>query len=147
MSDESRNTQTQRNTRRDSRRMPPDHVGVLVGAAGLMVVGWGGLYILVTTQVPGLGPEIWLFFNLLAMAVTGTAIPVVRWLNVRVFSRRYPPPGGVIVRQSVWIGLFVVICAWLQIGRVLSLSVAFFIVLVFAVLEGYLRMREINAER
>jgi hypothetical protein len=127
--------------------MPPDHAGVLLGAVGLMILGWGGLYILVTTQVPGLGPEIWIFFLLLDMAVTGTAIPVVRWLNVRVFSRRDPPPGGVIVRQSVWIGLFVAICAWLQIGRVLTVSVAFFIVLVFAVLEVYLRMREINAEQ
>lgn len=147
MSDESRNTQRQKETIRRPRRMPPDHVGVLVGALGLMIIGWGGLYILITTQRPGLGPEIWLFFNLLAMAVTGTVIPIVRWLNVAVFSRRNPPPGGVIVRQSVWIGLLVVIGAWLQIGRVLSPSVAFFIMLVFVVLEGYLRMREINDER
>ena len=56
-------------------------------------------------------------------------------------------PGGVLVRQSIWIGLFVVMCAWLQMPRVLNLPVAFFLGLVFIVIEVFLRSREIRNER
>lgn len=124
-------------------RMPADHAGVLLGAIGLMVIGWGGLFLLFTTSKPRIGAELWSFFVLLQLAVSGTAIPFVRYLNLRfTLLRDEPPPGGVIVRQSVWIGLYVVICAWLQILRVLSLPVAFFLTLVFIVLEVFLRSRE-----
>lgn len=126
---------------------PPDHIGALLTGVVMMVLGWAGLFWLVTTQEVSLGPEIWLFFLLLHFAVTGTVMPVVRYLNVR-FTRidRPLPPGGVIVRQSVWVGLFVVLCAWMQIPRVLSVPVVFFLLLVFIVLEGFLRIRELNAD-
>ncbi|MEQ8674814.1 MAG: hypothetical protein RLP44_18170 [Aggregatilineales bacterium] len=126
---------------------PSDHIGALLTGVVMMVFGWVGLFWLVTTQRVSLGPEIWLFFLLLHFAVTGTVLPIVRYLNVR-FTRidRPLPPGGVIVRQSVWVGLFVVVCAWMQIPRVLSVPVVFFLLLVFIVLEGFLRLREINAD-
>lgn len=131
----------------NTRNMPPDHVGALITGTVMMVLGWAGLYWLVTTQPVSLGPEIWLFFVLLHIAVTGTVLPIVRYLNVRLTRVDRPvPPGGVIVRQSVWVGLFVVICAWMQIPRVLSVPVVFFLILVFIVLEGFLRLREINAD-
>ena len=57
------------------------------------------------------------------------------------------PPSGVIVRQSIWIGLFFVMCAWLQIPRALSLPLAFFMALIFIVVEIFLRTREIAAFR
>jgi hypothetical protein len=127
--------------------MPPDHVGILIAALVMAVAGLLGLYWLVTTQTVGLGPQIWAFFLFLHLSVTGIALPAVRFINVRLTPLdRDVPPGGVIVRQSVWIGLFVVICAWLQIPRALSLPVAFFVALVFTVLEGFLRMRELNSD-
>ena len=81
---------------------------------------------------------------LLRVAITGTVLPLVRFLNQR-FTRRYddPPPGGVLVRQSVWIGLFVVTCAWLQIPRVLNPPTAFFVALAFIIIEVFLRSREL----
>lgn len=125
--------------------MPSDHAGVLIAALVMIVTGWGGLFWLVTTQTVGLGPQIWAFFVLLHIAVTGTVMPVVRFLNVRLTPLDDElPPGGVIVRQSVWVGLFVVICAWLQIPRVLSLPIIFFLILVFVVLEVFLRTRELR---
>jgi hypothetical protein len=126
-------------------RMPPDHVGVLIAAFFMMIGGWAGLYLLVTNNPPRLGAELWIFFVLLHVAVTGTVLPVVRYFNA-LFARVEIPPGGVIVRQSVWIALFVVVCAWLQILRVLSLPVAFFLALVFIVLEVFLRVRENSDE-
>ena len=127
--------------------MPPDHVGILVAGFFMMIGGWAGLAWLVQTQPVGLGPQIWAFFMLLHIAITGTVLPLVRIVNVR-FTRVDVdlPPGGVIVRQSAWIGLFVVICAWFQIPRALSLPVVFFVGLVFLVLEAFIRSRELNAD-
>lgn len=119
-----------------------------MAALVMMGIGWFGLYRLVTTTLPRIGGELWLFFILLLMAVTGTAIPVVRYINVRFTPLDAEvPPGGVIVRQSVWIGLFVVTCAWLQIPRVLSLPLAVFLLVVLVVVEVFLRSRELAAER
>ena len=114
----------------------------------MMLVGWFGLFQLISTTLPRIGGELWLFFGLLQIAVTGTAIPVVRFVNIRFTSLMDDvPPGGVIVRQSVWIGLFVVTCTWLQIPRALSLPLAIFVALVFIVVEIFLRTRELAAER
>ncbi|MAS32453.1 MAG: hypothetical protein CL610_00515 [Anaerolineaceae bacterium] len=128
-------------------KIPSDHIGVLLAATVMIVGGWGGLYTLVTTTLPRVGQR-WLFFVLLHIAVTGTVLPFVRYLNVRFTPIDVPlPPGGVLVRQSVWVGLFVVTCAWLQIPRVLNPPIAFFIALVFVVIEVFLRSREIAQER
>ncbi len=133
---------------RQSSNMPPDHAGLLIAAVLMMLIGWLGLFQLISTTLPRIGGELWLFFGLLQIAVTGTAIPPIRFLNVRFTSLMDDvPPGGVIVRQSVWIGLFVVTCAWLQIPRALSLPLAVFVALVFIVVEIFLRTRELAAER
>jgi hypothetical protein len=125
-------------------RLPTDHIGVLVAGVLMMVVGWGGLFWLVSTQVPQLG-VVWMFYLFLHLAVTGTVLPVVRYLNMRFTPvTAEPPPGGVIVRQSVWLGLFAIIIAWLQVLRVLSIPTMFFLALVFIVLEVFLRARERN---
>lgn len=129
-------------------RIPPDHVGVLISAVLMIIVGWGGLYWLVSTQIPRIGGQLWVFFVLLHIAVTGIAIPMVRYLNLRLTPITAPlPPGGIIVRQSVWIGLYAVVCAWLQIPRVLTPLVAILLALVFIVIEVFLRMRELPNER
>ena len=128
-------------------KTPPDHIGVLIAAFVMMVGGWVGLYQLVVTTLPRVGAR-WLFFVLLHIAVTGTVLPFVRYLNVRFTPVNAElPPGGVIVRQSVWFGLFAVTCAWLQIPRVLSLPIAFFLALMFVILEVFLRARELSHER
>ncbi len=128
-------------------KIPPDHIGVMIAALVMIVAGWGGLYTLITTTLPRVGQR-WLFFVLLHIAVTGTVLPFVRYLNVRFTPVDAPlPPGGVLVRQSVWIALFIVTCAWLQIPRVLNAPVAFFVALVFIVIEVFLRSREVAQER
>ena len=126
-----------------STNRPPDHTGLLIGALILFLVGWLGLFQLITSTLPRIGGELWLFFLLLQLAVMGTVIPFVRFLNLRFTPiDREVPPSSIILRQSVWIGLFVVTCAWLQIPRALSLPVAFFLAVVFIMLEFFLRSRE-----
>lgn len=127
--------------------MPPDHIGALLAGMTMAIVGWIGLFILISNTVPYLGPELWAFFFLVLIAISGTVLPIVRYVNMRfVRVDSPPPPAGVIVRQSVWIGLFVVISAWLQILRMLSVPIIFFVGLIFIVLEIFLRTRELNAD-
>lgn len=129
-------------------RIPPDHVGMLAASVVMGVLAWLGLFVLIQTQPPRIGGQLWLFFVLLCVAVTCTVLPFVRYVNVRVTPlTRDLPPSGVILRQSVWFGLFVMICAWLQIPRVLSLPMALLLALAFAGVEIFLRVREIPNER
>mgnify|MGYP000608830480 CR=1 FL=1 len=124
-----------------------DHLGMLAGGGVMMILGWGGLYTLVTTQVPLVGQR-WLFMVLLNLAVVGTVLPFVRYINIRLTPpARFIPSIGVIVRQSVWFGLFVVACAWLLMPRVLSAPIMFFLALAFLIVEVFLRSREIPLER
>lgn len=122
--------------------------GVLLASLLLFIVGWGGLAYLVVAARPRIGGEIWLFFILLQIAVTGTAIPIVRLISQRLAPADYPVPlTGVVVRRSVWIGIIVVTCAWLMIPRYLSLPIILIIILLFVVIEVFLRNRELANER
>jgi hypothetical protein len=123
--------------------MTSDHVGLLAGALVLALVGWGGLAVLVQQHYPRIGGELWLFFVLLMIAVCGTVIPFVRYLNVRFTPLDAElPPVGVMVRQAVWVGLFVVTNAWLLIPRLLNVPLVLFIGGLFVVVELFLRSRE-----
>lgn len=113
----------------------------MLAAALMAATGWIGLWLLVTTALPTAFPR-WLFFVFLYLAVTGTVLPFVRFLNVRFSAEDTLPASGVILRQSVWVGLFVVACAWLQIPRVLNPVIAFFLALSLAVVEFFLLMRQ-----
>lgn len=131
----------------DRLKAPADYAGVLAGALLLMAGAWGGLYVLILSRRPFVG-ERWLFFVLLFAAAAASAMPFVRYLNLRFTPiHRTLPPGGVLIRQSVWVGLFIVTCAWLQIPRALTLPTAFFLGVAFLVIEIFLRTREIPGER
>jgi hypothetical protein len=129
---------------------PPDHIGLMTAAAIMIAVGVGGLYWLIfaSGSLPRIGGELWLFFVLLLVASSGLALPLIRFINVRFTPlHREVPPAGVIVRQSVWVGLWVVMCAWLQIPRLLTLPLALFIAGALLVVEIFLRTREMAAEQ
>jgi len=118
------------------------HGPVLAAAALLAGVGWVGLGIIVVTTIPTLFPR-WLFFALGLTAFTGTTVPFVRLLHRRFTPAGVAPtPGHVILRQSLWVGLFGATCAWLQLGRVLSLPVAFLLAVGLIAIEWFLRARD-----
>lgn len=125
---------------------PPEHIGVLWSAVLMTIGGWWGLFTLITTQKPFVGQR-WIFFVLLQVTATGMAMPFLRYLNLRLMREGYVLPGIVIVRQSVWFGLFVVTCAWLQMPRVLNVGIAVVLAVAFIVVEVFLRTREIAHER
>jgi len=106
----------------------------------LCLLGWGGLFYLVFFTVPTVGPR-WLFFFLSVLALTGTVLPVVAFLNLR-FPSSPPPTAGVVLRQAIWVGIYIPTLAWLQISRVLSLALALLLALGFVLIEWLLRLRE-----
>jgi hypothetical protein len=114
----------------------------MTAAAVMATTGWVGLWLLVTIMLPTAFPR-WLFFVFLYLAVTGTVLPFVRFLNAR-FTRSdsSSPSDGIVLRQSIWVGLFVVACAWLQIPRVLNPLIAFFLALSLIAVEVFLHVRE-----
>ena len=117
-----------------------DQNGVLIAAGIMAGGGWALLYQLVTTMNPLAFPR-WLFFILLYIAATGTALPFA-WILNRRFMRAYLVSGGVMLRESMWVGLYTVMAAWLQMTRALNAATGFFVALSMIVIEVFLRLRE-----
>ncbi len=111
--------------------------GLFATALLLLAIGWTGLYFLVATTLPTVGPR-WLFFFLLIIAVTGTALPFV-WLLHKRFG---PAPSAVLLRQALWVALFASLGVWLQINRALTLSLALLLGIGFILVEWFLRLLE-----
>ncbi len=125
-----------------------EYRGVMLASLLMFVVGWGGLIYLIVNTRPRIGGEIWLFFILLQIAMTGSAIPFVRLFCARrTSSPDEQPLTGIVVRRSVWIGIIVVTCAWLMIPRYLTLPIFLIVSLLFVVIEIFLRNRELAHER
>jgi len=106
----------------------------------LIVVGWGGLFYLFQNTLPTVGPR-WLFFFLAVLALTGTILPAVAFLNRR-FPSNPPATTGVIIRQSLWVGIFFPTLAWLQLGRTLTPALALLLAAGLVLIEVLLRLRE-----
>jgi hypothetical protein len=124
------------------RRIKADQRGVMIGSTLMALVGWLGLYLMLFPL--NVAPRVlyrWLFFILFYIAVTGTVLPFIWYLNNR-FSGGRPVLGGTILRQGMWCGLFFITIAWLQMIRALNGALAFFLALAFIVIETYLRYRE-----
>ncbi len=106
----------------------------------LCLVGWGGLMMLIAFTLPTLGPR-WLFFFLLDLALSGTALPVTYFFNRRFLSD--PPVGnGVILREAMWVGVYGSLLAWLQLGRVLNSGQAMVLAVGLVLVETLLRLGE-----
>jgi hypothetical protein len=112
----------------------------LLSTLALLLIGWGGVVALLYYSPPLVWAR-WGFFVLGIMALTGTALPFVY-----VFNRRFPaePPAtpNVIVRQSLWVGIYAATLAWLQLGRLVSLYVILGLAGGLIAIEYFLRLRE-----
>ncbi|HHY88962.1 MAG TPA: hypothetical protein GYA06_08595 [Chloroflexi bacterium] len=113
---------------------------LFTAAVLLAGAGWFGLYYLVTQTLPTLGPR-WLFFFFTTLAVSGTMLPLVYFFNRR-FPSKPPASGAVIIRQSLWFGVYANLLIWLQLGGVLNLMLIVFIAAGLVMIEFFLRLRE-----
>ena len=106
----------------------------------LLVVGWGGLFVLLSATEPTLLPR-WLFFFLVVVAFTGLGLPVVSFLNNR-FPSDPPAPTRVILREALWVGAYFSTLAWFRYGQILNGPLAVIVAIAFLGIEVFLRLRE-----
>ena len=106
----------------------------------LTLIGWVGIWIVISGTLPTLGPR-WLFFFLGVIALTGPALPIIYYLNQR-FPSNPQVDGMVIVRQALWVGVLGSTLTWLQLGRVLTPALALILAGVFVLIEFLLRLFE-----
>lgn len=106
----------------------------------LCLIGWVGLVTLVILSLPTLGPR-WLFFFFLTVALSGTALPVMYFINRR-FPSIPPVENGVVLREAMWVGVYGSLLAWLQLGRVLNSGQAVVLAVGLVLIETLLRMSE-----
>jgi hypothetical protein len=106
----------------------------------LLVLGWGGLFVLVNMTEPTLGPR-WFFYFFIVLAITGLALPAVVYLHTR-FPAEPPPEQKVIVRQALWVGVYTALMIWMSFGQVVSAGLALIFLVGFVIVEILLRLRE-----
>ncbi len=119
---------------------PPPIRTFAPAALVLMLLGWAGLYAILMYTSPNGGTR-WAFFFTSMLALTGTFLPVMAYLNQRFPSVPAPTP-AVIVRQALWVGIYIPTLLWLQIGRVLTPSLAMLLLAGLILIEWLLRLRE-----
>lgn len=120
--------------------MKPTFRPYLTPTLTMFFIGWVGLYVLVSFTLPTLGPR-WAFFFLAVFALTGTALPIIYFINRR-FNMKNFPPANVITRQAIWIGVYGAILAWMQLGRVATPNLAAGLAFGFVFIEVLIRVRE-----
>ena len=117
----------------------------MIAAAILTLIGWSGLYLLLTQTLPTLGPR-WLFFFLLTLALTGSSLPFV-WLLQRRFGRQVPASSSVLLREALMVGLFGAVCLWLRVNRSLTVALAVLLAVGLLAIEWILLALERTAWR
>lgn len=118
----------------------PSFWSILWISLSLGLIGWGGLVFLVNLTVPTLAPR-WLFFFLLTLALSGTALPVTYFLNRR-FQTDPPIESSVIVREAMLVGVYGSLLAWLQMGGVLTSGLVIVLAVGILFIELLLRLSE-----
>ena len=124
----------------DKPQIVPTVRSFLPATALLMLIGWGGLYYIFTQTSPTGGTR-WMMFFSAVLAITGTILPAVAFLNIR-FPSTPPASTFIILRQALWLGIYFPTLAWLQIGRVLTPAIALLLGVGFVLVEWLLRLRE-----
>ena len=123
----------------DPKLSPPVKTFVPV-AVILMAIGWGGLVLITQYTTPNGGTR-WAFFFAGVLALTGTVLPLVAFLNRR-FPSTPPPSTLIVLRQAIWVGIYFPTLAWLRIGRALTTSLVLLLAIGLVLIEWLLRLRE-----
>jgi hypothetical protein len=83
----------------------------------------------------------WLLFFGGTLGLTGLALPVTWFLNLRFPSE---PPAGpyVVLRQAIWVGVYGIVLAWLQQVRLVTIWTGLGLAVGLVAIEYLIRMRE-----
>lgn len=129
----------------DSSSSPPVKY-FLPSALILAGVGWVAVY-LIGQYLPADAGGRWAMFFALMLAVTGTFLPVAAFLNRR-FPTKPPAGAGVVLRESIWVGVYATTVAWLQyiyinfFDEALPVAMAVILAVALVIIEWLLRLRE-----
>ena len=119
--------------------MKPSFRPYLPATLTLLIIGCAGLYSLINFTLPTLLPR-WGFFFLATLALTGTALPITYFLHRRFAASI--PVANIITRQSLLVGVYGALLAWLQLGKVANLSIVIGLALGLIAIETLIRLRE-----
>lgn len=112
----------------------------LASAIILFIFGWGSAGLSILTLTPTVWAR-WLFFFGGTLGLISLALPVAWFLNLRFPSE--PAVGAaVIVRQSIWVGVYGAILAWLQQERLVTLWTGLGLAAGLVAIEYLIRLRE-----
>jgi hypothetical protein len=106
----------------------------------MFLAGWGGLGWLIFFTLPAVWQR-WGFFLLLTLALTGSALPVTYYLNLR-FPSNPRATESIILRQAIWLGIYGSTLAWLQLGGIVTMWTIIGLGFGLIVLEYFIRLRE-----
>jgi hypothetical protein len=81
------------------------------------------------------------FLASVMVSVTGLILPFIFILNKRFYPPDAAPSFLVIVRQAMWVGVWIAFCVWLQMNRTLGLAVVLLVAAVLAMFEVLLQVR------
>ncbi|MDX1616466.1 MAG: hypothetical protein R3300_19305 [Candidatus Promineifilaceae bacterium] len=85
------------------------------------------------------------FLAALLTMIAGIFMPLAYFLNER-FGQASGSSFFVVLRQAMWVGLWVAFCAWLQMNRTLGWGIALLMAVVFIIVEVLLQLRDRAAE-
>jgi hypothetical protein len=127
--------------KRSAASKPPAFPAGLFLMGGVFAfLGWAGVAAVVVLTLPFLGPR-WLFFFSLFLALTGTALPIVWYLNRRFTAERFPSE-GVLVREAIETASLGAFLVWLQAGRMFTPFLGWVFFGAFLAVELLLRVYE-----
>ncbi len=85
------------------------------------------------------------FLASVLVAVTGLSLPLAYYLNKR-FGRSGSRRFLVVLRQAMWVGIWVTFCVWLQMNRSLGIGIVLLVAGVLVTIEVLLQLRPKAAE-
>lgn len=124
----------------DNQNQPIPFKFYLPAMLALILIGAIGTALVLTLTLPTIGPR-WLFFFFVVIFVTGLFLPFTWFLNLR-FPSTPPVAPQVIIRQATWFGIFAALLLWLQMGRVLTVSLGIVLAAALFLVEFLIRLWE-----
>ena len=120
---------------------------VVLLAMTLAGVSFATLYYIVITIWPDpntlLSTPLLLFFALMFVGLTSATVPASVYLNYRFAKTGWRDRDrSRLLRQGIWVGLFGVVLAYLQLIRSLNFMIGFFLLAAFVLIELFFLTRE-----
>jgi hypothetical protein len=120
----------------------PDHSfrPFVASTLTLFVFGWAIVAFAIMILTPTVWAR-WLLFFGGTFGLTGLALPVTWFLNLR-FPSNPPAKPAIVVRQAIWVGVYGALLTWLQQERLVSLWSGLGLAAGLIAIEYLIRMRE-----